>query len=79
MRLTMLILGWALALTAAALAIAGIAAAAPGRAEFGTSAIEQVLAQKWLLARGFQHLLLAGVAMTSGLAAMILARLLPEQ
>jgi hypothetical protein len=78
MRMTALITGWALALTAAALLVAGIAAAAPGTPEFGASALGQVVAQQWELARGFQHMLLAGVAMLCALAAFILARMLPN-
>lgn len=78
MRLSLICAGWALALIAAGLLVAGLMAAAPSLAPPGASALDQVLAQNWELARGFQHMLLAGVALLCGLASMILARLLPQ-
>jgi hypothetical protein len=77
MRMTALSAGWALILAALALLAAGVLAAAPGEPVPGASALGQVIAQQWELARGFQHMLLAGVALLCGLAAFILARLLP--
>lgn len=78
MRMTVLIAGWALTMAATALLVAGIAAAAPATPEFGATALAQVVAQQWELARGFQHMLLAGMAMLCALAAFILARMLPN-
>jgi hypothetical protein len=78
MRITVLITGWALVLTAAALVVAGIAAAAPSSPNSAMSALGQVLAQQWELARGFQHMLLGGIAMLCALTAFILARMLPS-
>lgn len=78
MRLSLICAGWALALVAAGLLVAGLMAAAPGLAPPGASALDQVMAQNWELARGFQHMLLAGVALLCGLASLILARLLPK-
>lgn len=78
MRMTVMSAGWAMTLAAAALLVAGIAAAAPSTPEFGATALAQVVARQWELARGFQHMLLAGMAMLCALVAFILARMLPN-
>lgn len=78
MRMTALLTGWALVLTAAALIIAGIVAAAPSNPDSAMSALGQVMAQQWELARGFQHMLLGFVALLAAFAAFILVRQLPN-
>lgn len=79
MRMTALFTAWALVVTAAALIIAGIVAAAPSNpSSFGMGAVEQMLARQWVLARGFQQMLLGFVALLAAFAAFILVRQLPN-
>ena len=77
MRVIVMGLGWALLLAALALLVMGIAAAAPGSLDSSASAARQVAAQNWSLARGFEALALAGLALIGAMGAFILAQMPP--
>nr|WP_314074443.1 hypothetical protein [uncultured Roseococcus sp.] len=77
MRAIVMLLACVLLFAAAALLVSGIISAAPGEPDFMASTAAQALSRKWMLARGFQELLLAGTALIAALAALILRALIP--